>query len=412
MHWTNPAQSVHDRLARLYLKSAQKLARRREPAARLHALEQGVAAAAHAQFGGDVSVLRDSVALVRDLQTQILRALGVAWPEHEIVAVLPMANPRGAPKVQPVKWATRLRLRRAKKLNINDEAAVVAAVEKIQKGDAAASPEPGKPLSKQDQESKAELSRVLDAYNAKLYKPIMDCIKGGRRNTTGGDRQDALDVMQATALKVMRNIGKFEFREPVEGTTRFGKRVQFFSWLKRIALNECMDWSRKMGKAASKKKAQSLLDKLKAREIPEELRGEVEYSVKAERIAQVIRESMARLPKKKRDIILMADMRGMSGAQMAEALKKPRQTVSHDLNESRKALQKLIHERLTPKKVETPAEIAALSEEEAEDVVAVVQRKLEAAQKEVAALKAASGKKKNPSRRRRKNPALARLMRL
>jgi hypothetical protein len=73
----------------------------------------------------------------------------------------------------------------------------------------------------------------------------------------------------------------------------------------------------------------------------------------------------------------------------------------------------LIHARLAPKAIETPQEIAALSEEEAEDVVVKVQRQLEAAQKEVAALKEGIGKKgtrgnPRPAPRR----ALARLMRL
>jgi RNA polymerase sigma factor (sigma-70 family) len=406
----NPAQSVHRRLARLYLASAKKLARRRHPAAQLHALEHAVAAAEHAQYADAVG-LQESVALVRQLQTSLLSALGSPGAEYEMVAV-PLA---WNPPVEKVKWGTRVRLRGAAPLKISDEAAVVAAVEKVQAGRTTAVAEPGKKLSKADQDAKDEFARLYDAFYGSLYsKAAMACVKGGRKITTLGDRQDALDVMQGAFLKAMRNIGQFEFREPAEGAREVGRHFQFYQWLKRIVLNECMDWSRRMGKGMVKKEAQALLSKLKAREIPEELRGQIEYSVKAERVAQVIRESLARLPKKQRDLIVLSDMQGFStGEQLAAATKKPRKTVTDDLIKARKSLQVLIHARLAPKAIETPQEIAALSEEEAEDVVVKVQRQLEAAQKEVAALKEGIGKKgtrgnPRPAPRR----ALARLMRL
>lgn len=375
----NPAEHVHGRLAKQHYQAAVKLHRASGRAkgsgkaiALFNTIEQAALAADHAQYG-DESILLPAVELSQRAQTQALGMMGTFGPIDPIEEVPPGRSryPGGRVRrgrLNPKKKGKK-KAKKKERLDGRDEEAVIKVVEKAQKGDRAA------------------YARLFDAYQGRVYKGALRCVLAGRPRPTSGDLADANDITQAAFTKALEKLDKFE-----------GKS-KFFTWLYRITLNECMTWSRLMGKTASLKQARKLHKEAEQREIPAVLLESFSYTVEAERVADVIREALARLPKKQRDIIVMADMKGMSAQQIADSTKKVRRTVARDLLEARKDLQKLVHKRLAPAKEVTPEKIQKLTEEQGEDLVASLARQLAKMQADIGKLKAAGEKKKkNPSR--------------
>jgi RNA polymerase sigma-70 factor (ECF subfamily) len=369
----NPAAHIHGQLADKHYRAAQsqlRTARGIKGYSRAlvlyNAMEQAALAADHAQYG-DESLLLASVELGARAQNQALAMLGAYGPQDA------PASRRLNPKKKGKK-------KKKQRLDTDDEGAVLKVVEKAQKGDRAA------------------YARLYEAFRGRVYKGALRCVLAGRPRPTGGDLADAADVTQAAFLKAMDKLDKFE-----------GKS-KFYTWLYRITLNECMAWSRLMGKSASLKQAQKLKREAERGEIPSALLESFSYTVTAERVADVIRESLARLPKKQRDLIVMADMKGMRVKEIGEEQNLAKQVISDRLKVARKELQKLIHKRLAPAKEVTPEKIQKLTEEQGEDLVASLARQLEAMQADIAKLKSAGEKKKKTG-----NPggdAFRRIMRL
>lgn len=368
----NPAAHVHGRLAEQHYRAAMRLHRASRQAkgsgkaiALFNTIEQAALAADHAQYG-DESLLLPAVQLSQRAQTQALGMMGTFGPIESPTAPAWRGADRG--RLNPKKKGKK-KAKKKERLDGRDEEAVIKVVEKAQKGDRAA------------------YARLFDAYQGRVYKGALRCVLAGRPRPTSGDLADANDITQAAFTKALEKLDKFE-----------GKS-KFFTWLYRITLNECMTWSRLMGKTASLKQARKLHKEAEQREIPAVLLESFSYTVEAERVADVIREALARLPKKQRDIIVMADMKGMSAQQIADSTKKVRRTVARDLLEARKDLQKLVHKRLAPAKEVTPEKIQKLTEEQGEDLVASLARQLAKMQADIGKLKAAGDKKKkNPSR--------------
>lgn len=411
----NPVQRTHARIAQAYLKSARRLRESSRLAgarglrggfgkqvAILHALEHASAAAEHAQWG-DPAKLMEAVALGVEIQSDALRAMGVAaHPPHGLgVPHLPHhlapRPPTGARKsLRLLKGGKQnpAKKKAAKKkkgpLDIKDDHAVQLAVGAARKG------------------KREAFGRIYTAFYPDVYRVALHQVKGGRGATTSGDHAEAEDLTQSTFITIMEKIKDFQFLDKDGKPIRQPARM-FGSWIATIARNKANDWSRGLTKDAKRKAVTRL--KSQVAEIAADLRGPPSITLRAESIAEAIRKTLAELPAKRRDLILMADLQGMTAEQMAENAGVARRTVVDHLMEARKDLQRRLHARLAPSKV-TMEEIESMSQEELAKVHESVSAQLQAAQ---AQLKKVEGKKPgdNPRRKTRRNPsALRRLMRL
>lgn len=354
----NPVPSVHERIAQLYLTSAERLFRLRDPSAELHALEHGVAAAEHAQYGTDQMLLDRSVALVREIQTALLRRMGHSGTE--LVAV-PIAG-------GPARSNPRLP-KRVKELDPRDEKAIQNAVKRAQAG------------------SRSAFAQLYDLYYERMYRAALSCIAPGvgrKRAPTGQDIAAAQDIAQETFTRALERLSR-----PPGAKGQFRGDAKFSTWLHRIVTSVCKDWQRARGRAAEHREEMKLIELLPSKPTRPEL--------KATRVATVFAEVLNELPKKQRQLIIMADMQGLRAREIAEQMRLANKQAAADaLMDARKMLQKTLHAKLAPTAAPTPAEIARM---EPAEQTRLVKQLLEEQQ----ALLQRLEPKKNPGRRRPRN---------
>jgi RNA polymerase sigma-70 factor (ECF subfamily) len=141
-----------------------------------------------------------------------------------------------------------------------------------------------------------------------------------------GDHDEAEDVAQEAFVKAYRALDSFR------------GQAQFSTWLYRIATNLCIDRAR--AKKRRPQQAYSLdepLDKDEdkgGREVPDST-FEPSKSVEREELRQTVRATMAEMPEKMRQVLIMCDMQGMPYEQIAQVLNCPIGTVKSRLFHAR-----------------------------------------------------------------------------
>lgn len=411
----NPSQGAHAHLAREYLNSARKLwgkARQHRERGRphsvlvLYALEHASVAAEHAQYGTDVALLDKAVDLGQKVQGDALFAMGtVSHPAHPFSVPAP-ARKRGVRrpaglrvlkggKSNPAKKKGKKKAAKKKKaLNINDNDAVLIAVRLAQQG------------------NKKAQAQIYSAYYASVERVAKKCVMGTRRLATVGDLQDTADLTQNVFVKILESLPDFKFQTK-EKVAAKDPALMFKAYLHFIARRECYSWSR-FGKRGVEKPGQLSAKETytlhsQLRKVPIDWRETPGITISATNVAEAIRKSIAELAKPKRDLLVMADMRGMTAKQIGAEIGVAGRTAADRLGEARKDLQKRVHKRLAPVAV---AKLEGLSEED----LAMAK---EAALAQIAAVKAEIKALKEPTKPAKKNPrsrstgsALRRLMRL
>ena len=416
----NPSQGAHAHLAREYLNSARKLwgkARQHRDRGRphsvlvLYAVEHASVAAEHAQYGTDVALLNKAVELGQKVQVDALFAMGtVSHPAHPFGVPAParkrqVRRPAGlrvlkGGKSNPVKKKGKKAPKKKKVLNINDDDAVLIAVRLAQQG------------------NKKAQAQIYSAYYKNVERVAQKCVLGTRRSATVGDLQDTADLTQNVFLKILESLPDFKF-ETKEKTKAEHPALMFKAYLHFIARRECYNWSR-FGKRGVEKPGQLSAKETytlhaQLRTVPIDLREAPAISISARNVAEAIRKSIAELSKSKRDLIVMADMRGMTAKQMGAETGVAGRTAADRLDEARKDLQKRVHKRLAPVAV---AKLEGLSKEDLVVAKEAALAQLAATKAEIKALEGKNdGPGKNPRRRQapsrgRRGSALRRLMRL
>jgi RNA polymerase sigma-70 factor (ECF subfamily) len=141
-----------------------------------------------------------------------------------------------------------------------------------------------------------------------------------------GDHDEAEDVAQEAFVKAYRALDSFR------------GQAQFSTWLYRIATNLCIDRAR--AKKRRPQQAYSLDEPLDkdddkgGRELPDST-FEPSQSVEREELRQTVRATMAEMPEKMRQVLVMCDMQGMPYEQIAQILNCPIGTVKSRLFHAR-----------------------------------------------------------------------------
>lgn len=133
-----------------------------------------------------------------------------------------------------------------------------------------------------------------------------------------GNREEARDVTQSVFVKVHRGLAGFD------------RKRRFFSWIYRIAVNECLN-------ARRSRRGHDPLDERLVDPGP----TQEEQSMRRE-VAEAVQAALQRLPDADREVLVMRHWLERSYAEIADALGLPESTVKSRLFEARQRLGRLL----------------------------------------------------------------------
>jgi RNA polymerase sigma-70 factor (ECF subfamily) len=201
----------------------------------------------------------------------------------------------------------------------------------IQRGASEATPRPTAPDVPDEENGRRERSLVsaarrgdpgafrefYEAYRDRIWALLMYLI---------GDSTQAQDVMQVTFLKAFRGLGNFRFQSSL------------FTWLYRIARNECQNYHR--GRGTPEIPLGAILGSVDEID-PRPASNGSDWHQEREIIVQ---NAVMQLPLKMREVVVLKYLEGLSYEEMSRALGCAPGTVASRLN---RALAEL-EERLRP----------------------------------------------------------------
>jgi len=133
-----------------------------------------------------------------------------------------------------------------------------------------------------------------------------------------GQREDAEDATQEAFVRAYRGLAKFT------GQARFG------TWFTRILINVCRTYR------GRRQRCTTAVDP-EIPEIRDEAPGPAEAAVQAQ-VQKAVREALAELPLKYREVLTLFELEGMSYEEIAQVLRRPVGTIRSRLNRARLAL--------------------------------------------------------------------------
>lgn len=160
----------------------------------------------------------------------------------------------------------------------------------------------------------------------KLVTRYQNKIMGYVGRMVNGDREEAEDITQETFIKAYRSLDSFRGQS------------SFSTWLYKIATNLCIDKvrtkKRRPQQAYSLDEPMDKDDESGGREIAD-TRYEPSKGVEKEEMRAVVRETVADMPEKMRQVLIMCDLQGMAYEDIAKALDVPLGTIKSRLFHAR-----------------------------------------------------------------------------
>lgn len=152
----------------------------------------------------------------------------------------------------------------------------------------------------------------------KLVSRYQNKLLGYVARMTNGDRDEAEDIVQESFIKAYRSLDGFRGQS------------SFSTWIYKIATNLCIDHAR-----ARKRRPQSAYsldepfdkdEEKGGREIADD-RFEPGKGVERDEMRQLVRETVAAMPEKQRQVLVMCDLQGLSYEEISANLDIPLGTV-------------------------------------------------------------------------------------
>lgn len=167
--------------------------------------------------------------------------------------------------------------------------------------------------------------QLFERYHRRVYAVAFGVLK---------NRQDALDCVQESFVKVHRHLGSFQ------GSS------SFYTWLYRIAMNLAIDQLRRkktsrpveFDDALRRETVEAGDDTIVSRILDENPRKAV---IRRELLERV-QAALAELPEYHRQVILLREIEGLSYEEMAEALDVPKGTIMSRLFHARRKMQEAL----------------------------------------------------------------------
>jgi RNA polymerase sigma-70 factor, ECF subfamily len=138
------------------------------------------------------------------------------------------------------------------------------------------------------------------------------------------DHDEAMDLTQDTFLRML------------QGLARFREESRFSTWLCRIAVNRCLDWRRSRSRHPPPVSFEDLPLGESALE-PHETRATLRphEALETKELRAQIRAAIAAVPEVYRIVVELADVQGLSTAEIAQILRCPINTVKTRLHRGR-----------------------------------------------------------------------------
>lgn len=150
---------------------------------------------------------------------------------------------------------------------------------------------------------------LVERYQGPLFTVALRMVR---------DREDARDLAQGVFVKAFEKLSTFD------------PSYRFFSWLYRIAINECLNFR------SRRKPQEALGEDLAAGETPER-------HARAEELSRGIEEALMKLPIEYRVVLVLRHFVDLSYDEMSEVLLIPERTVKSRLYTARQMLAALLH---------------------------------------------------------------------
>ena len=139
---------------------------------------------------------------------------------------------------------------------------------------------------------------LVDQYSGRLYSVCFNIL---------GNQADAQDSVQETFLKAFRTMHRFQFAST------------FYTWLYRIAINNCYDLlrrsklhaARSLDESIESQNGEQFLQLPDDRPLPDEI-------LECKETIQAVREELSQLPEPLQRIILLRDIEGLSYGEIAK----------------------------------------------------------------------------------------------
>ena len=177
-------------------------------------------------------------------------------------------------------------------------------------------------LVKESLKDKNKFAILVERYEQKLLRYI--------KRLTGHYNHQAEDILQEVFIKIYRNLNNFD------------PNLKFSSWAYRITHNEAINHIRK------KKESMPLeTDDTETTNLINILEDEtdVQEEAKQKELATKIRQTIYKLPKKYREVIILYYLEDKTYEEISDILKKPKATIGTLLLRAKTKLKTYLHER-------------------------------------------------------------------
>ena len=164
--------------------------------------------------------------------------------------------------------------------------------------------------------------------NERAYRQLVGKYQAKLRNVAYGitlDVEESADIIQDVFLKAYMGIGKFKGESSL------------YTWLRRITINESLNWVRKW-KRRFKWQHQSLDQEDGSSLDIESDKAGPEDKVSNNQVAGILKEALDKLPEKARAVLILKEVEGLSYEEIGDLLGISKGTVSSRIFYAREKL--------------------------------------------------------------------------
>jgi RNA polymerase sigma-70 factor, ECF subfamily len=172
-------------------------------------------------------------------------------------------------------------------------------------------------VSRARQGSAAACDELIRRYQDRIYTVALGYLH---------DPEEALDVTQDVFVRM------------VEGLPRFREQANFYTWLYRIAVNRCIDRGRRKSRHPAPLSLQDFEGERAAELAETRLAMCPHAALEAQELRERIHGAIAAVPETYRMVVILADIEGLSLAEIAQILRCPVNTVKTRLHRGRLAI--------------------------------------------------------------------------
>lgn len=180
-----------------------------------------------------------------------------------------------------------------------------------------------------------EIIRLIIKGDIELYAEIIDRYSGKVYSTAYSythSQEESRDLVQEILIKIYNNLSSFK------------EDARFSTWLYRIAVNSCIDWSRK-------KKSKAIMTAISFEEtnileiITTDSEGPEELLLKQEN-KEAVRNAVGDLPEIYKTVLVLYYFEELQVQEICNILDTPRKTIETRLYRAKKILKSILTQKI------------------------------------------------------------------